>query len=62
MLMLLAAFGKLVTIVDIFQATSRMWSIAQLSVARRFLAATSLPNQGLAIFAGGIGMHVSRDL
>ncbi len=29
------------------------WSTAVLSVARRSLAATSLPNQGLAIFAGG---------
>ena len=29
------------------------WSTAVLSVARYYLAATSLPNQGLAIFAGG---------
>ena len=29
------------------------WSTATLSVARYYLAATSLPNQGLAIFAGG---------
>ena len=32
------------------------WSTAALSVARAFLAATSLPNQGLAIFAGGKGL------
>ncbi len=30
-----------------------LWSTAALSVARDFLAATSLPSQGLAIFAGG---------
>jgi hypothetical protein len=29
------------------------WTTAALSVARSYLAATSLPNQGLAIFAGG---------
>jgi hypothetical protein len=30
------------------------WSTAALSVARQYLAATSLPSQGLAIFAGGL--------
>jgi hypothetical protein len=42
----------------------RVWSTAALSVARYDLAATSLPDQGLAIFAGGFktGMHVCRDL
>ncbi len=39
--------------VDIFDARSGRWSTATLSVGRRFLAATSLPDQGLAIFAGG---------
>jgi hypothetical protein len=39
--------------VDIFNASSGKWSTAVLSVGRRYLAATSLPNQGLAIFAGG---------
>jgi hypothetical protein len=29
------------------------WTTAALSEARRYLAATSLPEQGLAIFAGG---------
>ncbi len=48
--------------VDIFNATSGEWSTAALSEPRSQLAATSLPNQGLAIFAGGIGMHVCRDL
>jgi hypothetical protein len=35
---------------------SSAWSTAALSVARYWLAATSLPNQGLAIFAGGYGL------
>jgi hypothetical protein len=49
--------------VDIFNAISGKWSTAALSVARYYLAATSLPDQGLAIFAGGsTGMHVCRDL
>ncbi len=39
--------------VDIFDASSGKWTTAALSVARLDLAATSLPNQGLAIFAGG---------
>jgi hypothetical protein len=39
--------------VDIFDATSGRWTTAALSVARAILAATSLPVQGLAIFAGG---------
>ncbi len=42
-------------VVDIFDATARTWSTAALSVARGGLAATSLPNAGLAIFAGGFG-------
>ena len=39
--------------VDIFNVTSGAWSTAALSVARAALAATSLPNVGVAIFAGG---------
>jgi hypothetical protein len=39
--------------VDIFNVTSGAWSTANLSVARGDLAATSLPNLGVAIFAGG---------
>ncbi len=38
---------------DIFDASSGRWSTAVLSEARGDLSATSLPNQGLAIFAGG---------
>jgi hypothetical protein len=41
--------------VDIFNVTSGSWSTASLSVGRWFLAATSLPNFGVAIFAGGLG-------
>ena len=40
--------------VDIFDARSGRWTTAALSVARDYLAATSLPEQGLAIFAGGV--------
>ena len=40
-------------VVDIFDVSSGRWSTAVLSVGRYYLAATSLPNQGLAIFAGG---------
>ncbi len=57
------AGGPISDAVDIFDATSSSWTTAALSVARFGLAATSLPNQGLAIFAGGsTGMHVCRDL
>ncbi len=42
-----------VNTVDIFNATSGVWTTAALSVPRYLLAATSLPNDGLAIFAGG---------
>ncbi len=42
--------------VDIFNAITGNWSTANLSEARWYMAATSLPNQGLAIFAGGQGM------
>ena len=41
--------------VDIFNVTSGLWSTAALSQARDALAATSLPNAGVAIFAGGLG-------
>ena len=47
------ATGEAVNTVDIFNATSGIWATAALSVARGNLAATSLPNDGLAIFAGG---------
>ena len=59
------AGGTYYKTVDIFNAKSGTWSTAALSVARDSIAATSLPNYGLAIFAGGVGgkllgdMHVS---
>jgi hypothetical protein len=40
-------------VVDIFDATRGRWTTAALSVARFGNAATSLPEQGLAMFAGG---------
>jgi hypothetical protein len=63
MLMLLAGWSGFSNTVDIFNAKTFRWSTDVLSKARYYLAATSLPDQGLAIFAGGsTGMHVSRDL
>ena len=54
LLLLIADSGGGVTnVVDMFDGSSGRWSTAALSVARSQLAATSLPNQGLAIFAGG---------
>ncbi len=44
-----------VNTLDMFNVTSGMWTTAALSIARAYLAATSLPNDGLAIFAGGLG-------
>ena len=43
-----------VNTVDIFNARSGIWTTAALSVNRSDLAATSLLNDGLAIFAGGL--------
>jgi hypothetical protein len=49
--------------VDIFNAISGSWITAALSEARYLLAATSLPDQGLAIFAGGsTGMFFCRNI
>ena len=41
------------SVVDILNVTAGTWSTAALSVARSLLAATSLPNVGVAVFAGG---------
>ncbi len=41
------------SVVDIFNITSGTWSTAALSKGRQTLAATSLPDAGVAIFAGG---------
>ncbi len=52
--LLCAGTGGYSKTVDIFNATTGVWSTANLSEARWNLVATSLPNQGLAIFAGGV--------
>jgi hypothetical protein len=41
------------SVVDIFNVRAGTWSTAALSQARYHLAATSLPDAGVAIFAGG---------
>jgi hypothetical protein len=41
------------SVVDIFNVRAGTWSTAALSQARGFVAATSLPDAGVAIFAGG---------
>jgi hypothetical protein len=52
-LLMRCALGGLSKAVDIFNASSGRWSTAELSVPRANISATSLPSQGLAIFAGG---------
>jgi hypothetical protein len=42
--------------VDVFDSKTNLWTTAQLSEARYGLASASLPLQGLALFAGGIGI------
>ncbi len=53
MLFAVQEYGSASNVVDIYNARSGVWTTAILSVPRRFLAATSLPNDGLAIFGGG---------
>ncbi len=48
-------FSGMSDAVDIFNVKSETWTTAVLSVARQTTAATSLLNEGLAIFAGGQG-------
>ncbi len=50
-----AVNGHTSNAVDIFNVTSGAWSTAALSQARYYLAATSLPDAGVAVFAGGNG-------
>jgi hypothetical protein len=52
-LMPCAVAGSLSNVVDIFNVTAGTWSTAALSQARWNLAATSLPDAGVVIFAGG---------
>jgi hypothetical protein len=54
MLMRCVGEGGYSNVVDIFDATSARWTTAALSVPRGGLTATSLPKQGLAVFAGGV--------
>jgi hypothetical protein len=53
--MLFAVGNDYSNVVDIFNVASGAWSTAALSQARFYLAATSLPNAGVAVFAGGFG-------
>jgi hypothetical protein len=53
------AGGSVTNAVDIFDAKSGDWATAALSSTRFALAATSLPNDGVAIFAGGGGTSCS---
>ncbi len=52
-LMFCAAGVGASSVVDIFNVRAGTWSTAALSQARNYLAATSLPDAGVAIFAGG---------
>ena len=56
--MLCSGAGAAGSVVDIFNATNGLWSTAALSVGRMNPAATSLPNYGIALFAGGGGCGV----
>ncbi len=47
--------GSNYDVVDIFDGKAGMWSTEKLSFGRSYLSATSLPSQGLALFAGGEG-------
>jgi hypothetical protein len=47
------AGGLQTAVVDIFNASSSKWSTASLSVGGEGISATSLPNIGIALFAGG---------
>jgi hypothetical protein len=53
-LMSCAVGGDESNVVDIFNVRAGTWSTAALSQGRRNLAATSLPDAGVAIFAGGL--------
>lgn len=48
-----ANFVGFSNVVNIYNGVNGLWTISFLSVKRLNLAATSLPNQGLAFFAGG---------
>jgi hypothetical protein len=54
-----ASVSTVYSTVDILDVSSGLWSTAALSVARCQLASTSLPNHGLAFFAGGFNGGIS---
>jgi hypothetical protein len=45
--------GSVAAAASLVMEVAGAWSTAKLSVAREQLSATSLPSQGLALFAGG---------
>ncbi len=47
--------SRVFDVVDIFDVRSGAWTTAALSAARYAFAATSLSNDGIAMFAGGWG-------
>jgi hypothetical protein len=53
--LLCASGGFSVNNVDIYNGITGSWKLAFLSAARSLLVATSLPDDGLAFFAGGVG-------
>ena len=53
-------YGGIYNAVDLYNYTSGSWSTARLSVARYFLAATSVGN--VAIFAGGFDVTSNCSL
>ncbi len=60
--MLCVTSSGFIDAVDIFNAISGIWSTAVLSVARADLAATSLPEHGVALFAGGTSAFCALQL
>jgi hypothetical protein len=48
--------------VDIFNASTSVWGTAALSLDRYWISATSLPNLGIAMFAGGRGLSFDVTL
>ena len=56
------ATGRVIDVVDIFDGKIGQWRTAKLSVARCCLSATSLPSQGLALFAGGYGALLLKSM
>jgi hypothetical protein len=45
-------------VVDIYNAATDEWTVESLVIPRAAMAATTLPRQGLVLFAGGRGLYV----